>query len=232
MKIKIFTYSLVVFVLLIWVSFTTWEMLKYKNKYLDITDKQRWENTLGSNGVYDDNLIVFFGDSQIDRWAMATSFGSLPIKNKGISGDWALKSLKRLDADVLNLNPSIMVLLIGINDLGNGQSTDEIVNNIEKILHRAQDKTIEIILCSLLPVRGKYLKDVSLEDILIINQNLKRISKEHNINFVDFHSELTDIEGKFSLGLTADGLHPNEKGYLKMSEILLPYIIKTIVKKS
>ncbi len=232
MKMKTITYSLVTFGFLIWASTATLEMLKYKDKYLNITDTQRWEDTLSSNGIYDDNLIIFFGDSQISRWPMAPSFGALPIINKGISGDWALKSLKRLDADVLSLKPNLLVLLIGINDLGHGQSISDITNNIEKIVHRTQEKGIRIILCSLLPVRYKHLKSLSLADILKINDNLNKISLQNNLDFVDFHSELTDTKGKFSTEFTSDGLHPNEKGYLKMSSFLLPNIIENISRKT
>ena len=88
----------------------------------------RWEQTLSHNKIYDNNLIVFFGDSQIDLWWMAPSFGSLPVVNKGISGDWALKAVNRFDKDVIALKPKLLVMLIGTNDLGNGQTVDAIIH--------------------------------------------------------------------------------------------------------
>ena len=209
-------------------SITTWKIQQYKDKFQEITDNQRWENILTENHIYDDNSIVFFGDSQISRWQMAPSFGSLPILNRGISGDWALKVLDRFDKDVLKLKPKLLVLLIGTNDLEHGQSIDAILDNIGIMLEKAHEQKIKVILCSLLPVTGKYIKDRPLNDILKINKNLRVLSLKHAADYVDFHSQLIDEEGKFIQGLTSDGLHPSRSGYLKMTKILFPYLIKNI----
>ncbi len=203
-------------------------MQQYKDKFQEITDNQRWENILTENHIYDDNSIIFLGDSQVSRWKMAPSFGSLPILNRGISGDWALKALDRFDKDVLKLKPKLLVLLIGTNDLEHGQSIEAILDNIEIMLEKAHEQKIKVILCSLLPVTGKYIKDRPLNDILKINNNLKGLSLKHAADYVDFHSQLINKEGKFIQDLTSDGLHPSRSGYLKMTKILFPYLIKNI----
>ena len=203
-------------------------MQQYKDKFQEITDNQRWESILTENHIYDDNSIVFLGDSQISRWKMAPSFGSLPVLNRGISGDWALKARDRFDKGVFKLGPKLLVLLIGTNDLEHGQSIDAILDNIEIMLKKAHEKNIKVILCSLLPVTGKYIKDRPLNDILEINKNLRVLSLKHNADYVDFHSQLIDEEGKFIQDLTSDGLHPSRSGYLKMTKILFPYLIKNI----
>ncbi len=211
-------------------SITAWKMHQYKDRFQEITDNQRWEKTLYENNLYDENSIVFLGDSQISRWKMAPSFGSLPILNRGISGDLALKALDRFDKDALKLKPKLLVLLIGINDLGHGQSIDAILSNIEIMLKEANKQNIKVILCSLLPLRGKHIKNISIHDILKINDQLSGLSIKHIADYVDFHSELVDKEGTFALELTSDGLHPNRLGYMKMSKILFPYLIKNISK--
>ncbi len=222
-------FSIIFFLSLsIGLSATAWKMQQYKDKFQEITDNQRWENILTENHIYDDNSIVFFGDSQVSRWKMAPSFGLLPILNRGISGDWALKALKRFDSDVLKLKPKLLVLLIGTNDLEHGQSIDAILDNIEIMLEKAHEKNIKVILCSLLPVTGKYIKGRPLNDILKINNNLKELSLKHAADYVDFHSQLINKEGKFIQDLTSDGLHPSRSGYLKMTKILFPYLIKNI----
>ena len=217
----------VIFVsMLIGLSITAWKMHQYKEKFQEITDNQRWENNLSESNLYDENSIVFFGDSQISRWKMAPSFGSLPILNRGISGDLALKALDRFDKDVIKLKPKLLVLLIGTNDLEHGQSIDAILSNIEIMLKEAREQNIKVILCSLLPVRGKYIKDRPINDILKINNQLRGLSIKHIADYVDFHSELVDKEGTFTLDLTSDGLHPNRLGYMKMSKIIFSYLIK------
>ena len=233
MRAILYSHKFVTFIfvsMLIGLSITAWKMHQYKEKFQEITDNQRWENNLSENNFYDENSIVFFGDSQISHWKMAPSFGSLPILNRGISGDLALKALDRFDKDALKLKPKLLVLLIGINDLGHGQSIDAILSNIEIMLKEANEKNIKVILCSLLPLRGKHIKNISINDILKINDQLSGLSIKHIADYVDFYSELVDNEGTFALDLTSDGLHPNRLGYMKMSKILFPYLIKNISK--
>ncbi len=205
-------------------TLTTWKMFHFRDRLHEFTDNSRWEKTLSKNGVYDNNKIVFFGDSQIDLWWMAPSFGSLPVVNKGISGDWALRAVERFDRDVIALKPKKLVMLIGTNDLGNGRSIEDISTNIEAMVKSAESKDIETFLCSVLPVRGKYISNHPLDDIIKINSKLKKIAQKNNTKYIDFHTPLIDSAGTFSINYTADGLHPSRAGYAKMTKILLPLL--------
>jgi lysophospholipase L1-like esterase len=211
-------------------SLTTWKMFRFRDRLHEFVDNDRWEKTLSKNKIYDNDLIVFFGDSQVDLWWMAPSFGTLPIVNKGISGDWALKAIDRFDKDVLALKPKLLVMLIGTNDLGNGQTIEEINSNIDVMLNKAANQDIKIILCSLLPVRGKYIGSHSLKYLLQLNKELKLLSQIYNADYVDFYSQLIDENGTFKVEFTSDGLHPNRAGYIKMSKIIMPYLLKKAVK--
>ena len=211
-------------------SLTTWKMFQFRDRLHEFIDNDRWEQTLSQSKIYDDDLIVFFGDSQVDLWWMAPSFGSLPIVNKGISGDWASKAIDRFDKDVLALKPKLLVMLIGTNDLGNGQKITAINSNISVMLDKASNQDIKIILCSLLPVRGEYKENHPLKDLLQINKGFKLLSQKYNADYVDFYSQLIDENGTFKGEFTSDGLHPSRTGYMKMSKILMPYLLKNFVK--
>lgn len=213
-------------VLSIGIIFATWKLFQYRNRLQAFIDNDRWEKTLYSKKIYNDNLIVFFGDSQIGLWGMASSFGLLPIVNKGVYGDWALKAISRFDRDVLSLNPKLLVMLIGTNDLGNGQTIESIIKNIQIMLDKAASQDIKIILCSLLPVSGKYISDRSLKDILQINNEFQHLSEKYDADYVDFHSQMVDLNGLFTSEFTSDGLHPSRSGYMKMTKIILPYLVK------
>jgi len=67
----------------------------------------------------DQNAVVFLGDSITQGWGdqMGGSFPGMKVANRGISGDTSRGVLIRLQEDVLSLNPSAIVLLIGTNDL-------------------------------------------------------------------------------------------------------------------
>jgi len=201
-------------------------MFQYRERLHGIMESDRWQQALIRDYLYNNKLTVFFGDSQIELWAMAESFGSFPTINKGISGDYAFKAIDRFEKDVIDLKPKLLVILIGINDLRVSQNIDTIVDNIEIMLKKSKNDNINIILCSLLPVRNEHIKNHSLNDILRINSKLKILSQQYETDYADFHSQLVDKEGQFKRDLTTDGLHPNKSGYLKMSKVLFPYLIK------
>jgi lysophospholipase L1-like esterase len=208
--------------------FATWDMYQFRSRLHDVIDNGRWEKTLADHHLYDDNLIVFFGDSQIALWSMSTSFGTLPIVNRGISGGWVLEAVNRFDYDVMAKKPHVLVLLIGINDLADGQSIDAIITNIEGMVKKASDKNIKVILCSLLPVAGEEIKYHAPKDIILLNNKLLILAQQYKADYVDFHSQLIDENGLFRSDFTKDGLHPNKSGYLRMSHIIFPYLCNNL----
>jgi len=217
--------TILIFILLVCFSLSTWKMFQFRDRLHALLDNGRWEKSVFQNEMYDSDLIIFFGDSQIALWPMAPSFGSFPIVNKGVSGDWASKAVDRFSEDVLALKPKLLIMLIGTNDLGHGKSAEEIIRDIEIMLVKAVNKNIRVVLCSLLPVRGKYIVDHSLKDILKINNKLKSLSYEYDADYVDFYSKLLDMDGAFNGEYTEDGLHLNKLGYIKISQIMLPVLV-------
>jgi lysophospholipase L1-like esterase len=56
--------------------------------------------------------------------------------------------------------------------------------------------------------------------------------QQYESDYVDFYSQLTDKDGLFRVDYTSDGIHPNKSGYLRMSEIIFPYLIKNITSST
>ena len=63
--------------------------------------------------------VVFLGDSITQGWGpnLRNFFPALNVANRGISGDTTRGMLIRLNEDVLALNPSTVIMLMGTNDL-------------------------------------------------------------------------------------------------------------------
>lgn len=61
------------------------------------------------------------------------------------------------------------------------------------------------------------------EEVIVYNQILKDLAAEHSLGYIDFYSAF--LEDKEIL-LSADGVHPNEKGYGMMAEVAIPIIEK------
>jgi len=218
--------TVIIFLLVFGISFTTWRMIMNREKLIEFTDNDRWEKILEENGYYKENLIVFFGDSQIALWSMCPYFGTMPIKNRGISGDWASESIKRYKRDILALNADAIFILSGSNDLRNSVKIETITENIEIMILESKKDSINTIVGSILPVNGKYVSEYSFQDILDLNDSLQAICQKHNSIYVDFFNELVNDEGYFNTKFTDDGLHPNQEGYHIMTRMLVPILRK------
>ena len=102
----------------------------------------------------DQGALVFLGDSITQGWGdVGSSFPGIKTANRGISGDTSRGVLIRLKEDVLSLNPSGVVLLIGTNDLEERAEPETIAGNVKLIITalRQLNPTMPVVLCEVLP---------------------------------------------------------------------------------
>src|SRR5205085_9280339 len=64
-----------------------------------------------------ENRVVFFGDSITDMWHLDESFPNKPYINRGIGGQTTSQMLVRFRQDVIDLQPRVVVILAGTNDI-------------------------------------------------------------------------------------------------------------------
>ncbi len=178
--------------------------------------------------------VVFFGDSITQNWDLELYFNQSALKiNRGIGSDTAVFAAKRFDADVLQLEPSYIVILLGINDLLKiapdfwnkepGADPEEILSQIEKSFRDMLSKCSgeKVYICSVLPQSLCLPYDRELFDKYIVKTNciLKDIAKEYSVEYVDYYSEMAK-DSLLTDGFTPDGVHPNAMGYDIMSKLL------------
>ena len=65
-------------------------------------------------------------------------------------------------------------------------------------------------------------------DIIDANVRVKEICERNGCTYVDMYTQLVNADGVYSENYTDDGLHPNEEGYKKITEILLPVITEKL----
>jgi lysophospholipase L1-like esterase len=177
--------------------------------------------------------VVFLGDSITDMWKLQQYFPGKPYVNRGISGQTTPQMLVRMYPDVINLHPSVVVILAGTNDIAQNtgpQSAEMIEDNFRAITELAQAHSIRIVLCSLTPVSDYTLRKQTPRrppaDILLLNDWLKKYAGQINAVYADYYSALVDTEGYLKEGYSMDGLHPNDKGYALMAPIVQAAIEK------
>lgn len=175
------------------------------------------------------NDIIFLGNSITAR-AKWNELLQLPTaRNRGISGDTTFGILERLD-EVTEGQPAKIFLLIGINDISRNFPDDQILQNYKKIIRRIQQESpdTKIYIETILPVnksfnvyKRHYNKD---EHILRINDELRKLAPEMGVTLIDIYPEFLDAQNRLDAQYTDEGLHLNEKGYLKWAKILEPYL--------
>jgi lysophospholipase L1-like esterase len=206
----------------------TWKAVEFRGKLRQITDARQWEAVRRDHQLLRERPVVFFGDSQIAGWPLAPSFGMLPTASRGVSGDWATRALARFDADVLPLQPRIVVIEMGTNDVGNGQPLAAIEASIESMVDHAERRGAKVILCSVLPVRGQLVIDHPPQALTALNVRYRELARRHGADFVDLYARLTGPDGLMAEENTVDGLHPSDVGYYRMAAALYPVVIKRL----
>lgn len=211
-------------------SLAVWKMLAFHWR-LNALENPQWEQRLAAEHIYA-RPIVLFGDSQIFNWPVATSFGVLPVLDRGLVGDWVANALPRFERQVPPLNPAVVVILIGTNDLAHHQSRDDIVRNIEGLARAARRLDAAVILCSLLPARGEAATVRPRQDIEAINASLRSLAAANGWQYVDLYSGLLNDSGELAVTFSDDGLHANQAGYVRMTELLLPRLLRYVSAQS
>jgi lysophospholipase L1-like esterase len=206
------------------VSLSTWKMFEFHGRLVALENPQ-WERTLADQHLYA-RPIVLFGDSQIANWPVSTSFGALPVLDRGVGGDWAVNATTRFRQEVIPLNPSVVVILIGTNDLAHQQPVELVLSSIREMVSSARERGVTVILCSLLPVRGEAARVRPNDQLKQLNSELQKLAAEQGASYSDLHSALADDRGELPAAFSEDGLHLNSAGYLRVTSVLLPQLLQ------
>ena len=196
------------------------------------------ENAALTAPAKNENRVVFMGNSITQGWKEAHP--DFFIKNlyldRGISGQTTPQMLIRFRQDVIALQPKVVVILAGTNDIaGNtGPSTLEmIMDNLSSMAEVANANKIKVILCSVLPAYDYPWKKGMEPNIKIpkLNEMIKSYCEKKGFYYLDFFSGMNDGNNGMIAELTTDGVHCTAKGYDKMESMVKPAIEKELKRK-
>jgi len=184
-----------------------------------------------------ENRVVFLGDSITDYWKLADYFPGKPYINRGIDGQTTPQMLVRFRQDVIDLRPTVLVVLAGTNDVAGvtGSSRDENIEaNYASMAELARAHHIRVVFASLLPVNN-YTDDAKesfalrpRERILALNSWLKNYCVKNGLIYLDYFSAMVDDKGMLKRALSDEGLHPNAFGYRVMAPLAEKAIAQAI----
>jgi len=166
--------------------------------------------------------VVFLGDSITEGWADAGKFfPGKPYINRGISGQTTAQMLVRFRQDVIALQPALVVILAGTNDIaenGGPSTLEAIEDNLQSMAELARFNHIRVILSSVLPaVDYPWRRGLQpAEKIPALNRWIASYSEKNHLVFLDYYAAMVDKQGGLRTDLSGDGVHPNPAGFAVM----------------
>ena len=190
--------------------------------------------------------VYFVGDSITRRWGATdpqyaellknwtTNFFGWNAANFGWGADKTENILWRLQNGELDgVNPRIIVLLAGINDVGTDPAGGSeraahisagVKSIVEVCRHKAPAATI--VITAIFP------RNDSMAVIPIINEvnrNIAGLADGKKVRFLDINRKLADQSGRFFEGMVgADKLHPTVKAYQIWADALRPVFTEVL----
>lgn len=191
--------------------------------------------------------VVFMGDSITDMWANPEYGGFFPGKayiDRGISGQTTPQMLIRFRPDVIALQPKVVVILAGTNDLAGNtgpMTLSQTEDNLASMAELARAHGVRTVLASVLPVSnyGHDMQGNSIdmrskrppEKIVELNAWIKKYAAQNGYVYLDYFAAMVDPQGLLQRDLSEDGLHPNAKGYAVMAPLAERAIRSALKKK-
>jgi lysophospholipase L1-like esterase len=198
--------------------------------------RYRDENSKLAAAAPGEKRVVFMGDSITEGWHFEGPGGFFPGKpyiNRGISGQTSPQMLVRFRQDVVDLQPKVVVILAGTNDVAGNtgpMTLEQTEENIGDMAEIASSNHISVVLCSVLPAFDFPWKP-GLEPapkINALNAWMKTYAADKGYVYVDYHSAMKDARDGLPVTLSKDGVHPNQAGYAIMAPLVEAGIAKAL----
>ncbi len=171
----------------------------------------------------DGNRVVMLGNSITEQWAVLSGdfFTRTGYVGRGISGQTSYQLLVRFRQDVIELNPRVVVIGIGTNDIAENTgpySEDGTMGNIMTMCELAQAHGIKVLLASVLPCDRMYWSKATgvVGKVTSLNARIKAYAAASGYPYVDYYTPLATAGGALKPAYTRDGVHPNAAGYAVM----------------
>lgn len=186
--------------------------------------------------------VYFAGDSITRRWGATDypeflaqwrrTFHGWNAGNFAWGGDATQNMLWRLHHGELHgVNPKVVVLLAGTNNLGPDAMDDarvaDVTRGITAVVAEIRERAplAKIVLMGILP-----RNDIPgvMPAINRINDNIARIADGETVRYLNINDRLADAEGNLIDGMTVDRLHLGLKGYQVWAEALKPVLTELL----
>ncbi len=177
--------------------------------------------------------VVFIGSSSIRMWDLAESFPGLGCVNCGFGGSHLADSTHYADRLVKRFAPTCIVLYAGDNDIANGLSESQVVQDFSACMQAFESAApgTKILYVAIKPSRKRFSMWPAMQRV---NTKIQALTETNpNWYFVDIaHPMLatvrTENKAPPSEWFASDGLHLSKKGYALWTECVRKQLAKAL----
>ena len=169
--------------------------------------------------------VAFLGDSLTDGYDLAHFYPQYVTANRGIGGDTTFGLYDRLQVSAYDLQPKVVVMLIGANNF------DTMFQNYEDIVKGLRENLPEtkVVLLSLTSMSGEWGKNN--QKAAYNNAKIKLVAEKYGCAFVDLYTPLMNLAtGEIFPEYTTDGGHLTAAGYQVFTDTLTPVLEELLGK--
>jgi acyl-CoA thioesterase I len=156
------------------------------------------------------------------------------LSNLCVSGSTTEDVLRRQLEKGVAMNPDVVTLGIGINDIGHGLTLDQFSRNYEQILSTLKEKTRAEIIVTNIPdisiaprIPGSMRREYQ-QQIIQFSKRLEEIAARHGVTVFDVYSITTKELPSHPEYFSSDGFHPSDAGYELWAEQMWPTLARVI----
>ncbi len=142
---------------------------------------------------------------------------NIKIINGSVSGSTSSGGLNRVDWAIGEPGLDLVILGLGANDMLRGINPNETEKNLEQIIQTIKDKEIKIILAGMMAPTTHGIQYKNQFD-----QIYPRLAKKYDIPLIPFLLDGVALKPEYN---QSDGMHPNDKGTLIISQTLKKSIL-------
>jgi len=190
--------------------------------------------------------IIFFGDSITQMGVQPGGYvdlikkslsSSYEVIGAGIGGNKIYDLYLRLEDDVLNKKPDLVVIYVGVNDVWHKQTShtgtdeDKFIKFYQAMINKIKSGDAKIVLVTPAVIGEKKTgtndNDGELDKF---TEDIRQLAAKNKLPLVDLRKLFTDYDTANNPQdlpkgiLTIDGVHFNEKGNKTLADALLPLV--------
>ena len=188
--------------------------------------EQKCQEYANENASLTTGGIVFVGDSLVEWYPLEEHYSGKNVYNRGIRSDLTLGVYNRLQTSVLELEPTIVVIMVGTNDITAQRSINAILKTYKEIVYDSFYYAVDIYVMSVPPQN----KDFETNIFINVDNNNKRIRELNakleafcdtcSATYINLYDLLVDENGYLNEAYSTDGLHLNNEGYTIWTNLL------------